>query len=41
MIAEGKYKIEGAYYAIGKKYYSRVLGLTEVDNEKVKVIPLK
>ena len=41
MIAEGKYKIEGAYYAIGKKYYSRVLGLTEVDNERVKVIPLK
>ena len=41
LIAEGKYKIEGAYYTIGKKYYSRVLGLTEVVDEKVKVIPLK
>ncbi|OYT32276.1 MAG: RNA-binding protein [Thermofilum sp. ex4484_79] len=41
ILAEGKYNLEGGYYAIGKRYYSRVLGLTEVEKDKIKVIPLK
>ncbi len=43
IIDEGKYVVEGKVYCINKRYYSKVLGLVEVDeeNKRIKVISLK
>jgi len=43
LIAEGKYEVGGHVYSVGRKYYSKVLGVAEVISEegKVRVIPLK
>jgi len=43
LLAEGDYKIEtpNFVYRVGNKYYSAVVGLAEVTNESLRVIPLE
>ncbi|MHB9303032.1 exosome complex RNA-binding protein Rrp4 [Thermofilum pendens] len=40
---QGRFRVEGQVFRVGRKYYSKVLGVVTVDEENrvVKVIPLK
>lgn len=40
---QGKYSIEGSVYRVNRKFYSKVLGVVYIDQERklVKIIPLK
>jgi len=42
VVAEGKYEVQGPAYAIGRKVYSKVVGVVEIgDKNKIAIIPLK
>lgn len=41
LLAEGKYEHAEGIYIVGKRYYSKVLGLVDIDKKRIRVIPLK
>ena len=41
LLAEGNYNVNGGFYTYQRKYFSKILGLVEVEGNNIRVIPLK
>ena len=41
VIAEGNYNIDGDFYIYQRKFFSKIIGLVEVEGNNIKIIPLK